>query len=102
MIARLEAEAAASKEAHGAAEKRFGLELAQLREESEGLKAQAEQADVLMARCARLEVSWRRCRDPIETRRYLPISSRSSAKVAYSGYHVGPRSSILQAPISTI
>lgn len=47
----------ASKEAHEAAASAHRLESAKLREESEGLTAQAEQVDVLMARCARLEVS---------------------------------------------
>lgn len=47
----------ASKEAYEAVASGHRLESAKLREESEGLRSQAEQVDVLMARCARLEVS---------------------------------------------
>lgn len=46
-----------SKEAHEAAASGHRSESAKLREESEGLRAQVEQVDVLMARCARLEVN---------------------------------------------
>lgn len=56
-IVQLKAEVGASKEAHGAAMKSHSLQSAQLREENEGLRAQAQQVDTLMARCARLEVS---------------------------------------------
>lgn len=56
-ISRLHAEVVASKEAFEAAASGHKLECAKLREESEGSRAQAEQVDVLMARCARLEVS---------------------------------------------
>lgn len=56
MIARLEAEVVASKEAYAAAEGAHTLESTKLREEMEGFRAHAEQVDVLMARCARLEV----------------------------------------------
>eukprot|EP00903_Cladosiphon_okamuranus_P005357 g5352.t1 len=54
-IARLEAEVASAKEAYEAAVSSHRLESTKLREESEGLRTQAEQVDVLMARCARLE-----------------------------------------------
>lgn len=47
----------ASKEAHQAAARENEVQNAQLREENEGLRGQAEQVEVLMARCARLEVS---------------------------------------------
>lgn len=47
----------ASKEAHQAAARGIEVQNAQLREENEGLRGQAEQVEVLMARCARLEVS---------------------------------------------
>lgn len=46
----------AAKEAYEATVRGHRLESAKLREDSEGLRAQAEQVDVLMARCARLEV----------------------------------------------
>lgn len=48
----------ASKQAFEAAASGHRMESAKLREESEGLRAQAEQVDVLMARCARLEVGY--------------------------------------------
>lgn len=56
-MVQLTEEVGASKEAHKAATKSYSLQSAQLREENEGFRAQAQQVDVLMARCARLEVS---------------------------------------------
>ncbi|CBJ27263.1 vesicle docking protein P115 [Ectocarpus siliculosus] len=54
-ITRLEADVQASKEAHQAAARENEVQNAQLREDNEGLRGQAEQVEVLMARCARLE-----------------------------------------------
>lgn len=56
-IVRLGEEIAGLEEAQQVVKEQNASQVAKLREETEELRAQAEQVEVLMARCARLEVS---------------------------------------------
>ncbi|CAM9275437.1 unnamed protein product [Scytosiphon promiscuus] len=55
LIVRLQEEIAGLKEAQQVVEQNHALQIAQVQDEHEELQAQAEQVEVLMARCARLE-----------------------------------------------
>lgn len=56
-ISRLEEEARVAKEAKEETDKASGARIATMEEENALLKVQAERVEVLVARCARLEVS---------------------------------------------
>lgn len=80
LIVQLKEDVAGLKEAHQVVEEQNVSQVAQLREENEASQAQAEQVEVLMARCARLEVSTAKQRQggPIDRRR-LPFGNAITA-----------------------